>query len=161
MRESLAQFPKDDPRDLMFGTFTHAAMAATFVVETERWDLAEQLLPPAKAGETKAQTGGSPNPMQAYAVVAEIPAHFARGLAAAGRVACPKRNRAWPRCARKVRKKPSSSLRLRCAGIRIARVRSWASPRRRSEWRHSRSGQTLLPVRRAMAAGRCAVTGIA
>ncbi|MCI0624711.1 MAG: hypothetical protein L0387_24210 [Acidobacteria bacterium] len=85
MRESLAQFSKDDPRDLMFGTFTHAAMAATFVVETERWDLAEQLLPPAKAGEAKAQTGGSSNPMQAYAVVAEIPAHFARGLAAAAR----------------------------------------------------------------------------
>jgi tetratricopeptide (TPR) repeat protein len=85
MRESLAQFPKDDPRNLMFGTFTHAAMAATFVVKTAAWDAADQLLPPAKAGEAKAQTGGAPNPYQAYAVVAQIPAIFARGLAAAAK----------------------------------------------------------------------------
>ncbi len=84
MQESLAQFPKDDPRDLMFGTFTHASMAATFVVETEQWDAADQLLPPAKAGEAKAQTG-STNPYQAYVVVAQIPAIFARGLAAAAK----------------------------------------------------------------------------
>ncbi len=85
MRESLTQFPKDNPRDLLFGTFTHAAMAATFVVETERWDAADQLLPPAKASETKVQTGGTANPMQAYVVVAQIPAIFAHGLAAAAK----------------------------------------------------------------------------
>ena len=44
MRQSLAEFPKDDPRNLMFGTFTLANMAATFVVETAQWDTAEQWL---------------------------------------------------------------------------------------------------------------------
>ena len=31
MRQSLAEFPKDDPRNLMFGTFTYASMTAAFV----------------------------------------------------------------------------------------------------------------------------------
>ena len=44
MRQSLAEFPKDDPRNLMFGTFTLANMAATFVVETAQWDAVEQWL---------------------------------------------------------------------------------------------------------------------
>ena len=44
MRQSLAEFPKDDPRNLMFGTFTLANMAGTFVVETAQWDAAEQWL---------------------------------------------------------------------------------------------------------------------
>lgn len=85
MQDSLTQFPKDDSRDLLLGTFTHAAMAAAFVVETKRWDAADQLLPPAKAAEAKVQTGGTTNPMQAYVVVAYIPAIFAHGLAAAAR----------------------------------------------------------------------------
>jgi tetratricopeptide (TPR) repeat protein len=85
MREGLAQFPKDDPRDLMFGMFTHAAMAATFVVETERWDAAEQLLPPAKAGEAEGQAANVPEQFKAYIVVTQIPAIFARGLAAAAK----------------------------------------------------------------------------
>jgi tetratricopeptide (TPR) repeat protein len=83
MRESLALFPKDDTRNLMFGAFTHAAMAATFVAETERWDAAEQLPAPARAGDEKARPGGAPGPYQAYVVVAQIPEIFARGLAAA------------------------------------------------------------------------------
>ena len=83
MRKSLAQFPKDDLRNLMFGRFTHAAMAASLVVETEWWDAAEQLLPPAAVRESKAQASGNINPMQAYVVVAQIPAIFAHGLAAA------------------------------------------------------------------------------
>ncbi|MGH8772318.1 MAG: hypothetical protein ACREV2_14250, partial [Burkholderiales bacterium] len=85
MRDSLTQFPKDDPRNLMFGTFTHAAMAATFVAETAAWDAADQLLPQAEAGEAKPQPGGAPNPYQAYVVVAQTPAIFARGLAAAAK----------------------------------------------------------------------------
>ena len=87
MRQSLAEFPKDDPRNRVFGAFTHAGMAAAFVVETERWDAAEQLLglPQAKARDVKPQTGGSLNPAQAYAVVAQIPAIFTRGLAAAAK----------------------------------------------------------------------------
>jgi tetratricopeptide (TPR) repeat protein len=84
MRESLPAFSKDDPRNLAYGTFTLASMAASFLVETEQWDRAESLLPPpASTGDARKQTGGGSNPYQAYAVLAEIPAIFARGLAAA------------------------------------------------------------------------------
>ena len=63
MRQSLAEFPKDDPRNLMFGTFTYASMTAAFVAETERWDAAEHLLgsPQAKREDAKSQAGSSPN----------------------------------------------------------------------------------------------------
>ena len=83
MRQSLAEFPKDDPRNLMFGTFTYASMTAAFVAETERWDAAEHLLgsPQAKREDAKSQAGSSPN--LAYVVVPQIPAIFTRGLAAA------------------------------------------------------------------------------
>lgn len=83
MRQSLAEFPKDDPRNLMFGTFTYASMTAAFVAETERWDAAEHLLgsPQAKMEDAKSQAGGSPN--RAYVVVPQIPAIFTRGLVAA------------------------------------------------------------------------------
>jgi tetratricopeptide (TPR) repeat protein len=85
MRQSLAEFPKDDPFNLMFGTFTYASMTAAFVAETEQWDAAEQLLgsPHAKAEDSRSQAGSSPNLMQAYIVVPQIPAIFTRGLAAA------------------------------------------------------------------------------
>jgi hypothetical protein len=85
MRQSLAEFPKDDPFNLMFGTFTYASMTAAFVAETERWDAAEQLLgsPHAKAEDSRSQAGSSLNLMQAYIVVPQIPAIFTRGLAAA------------------------------------------------------------------------------
>ncbi|MGQ0811547.1 MAG: hypothetical protein ACT4OO_10030, partial [Nitrospiraceae bacterium] len=52
MHKSLAEFPKDDPRMLAYGAYTHASMAAEFVVETERWDAAERLLP-ATQGKAK------------------------------------------------------------------------------------------------------------
>ncbi|QBQ54759.1 tetratricopeptide repeat protein [Nitrosococcus wardiae] len=81
MGESLAQFPQDDPRNLIFGTFTHAAMAAIFVVETERWEAAEQLLP--KGGGIQAQTDSSSNPIQTNLAIVQTPAIFARALAAA------------------------------------------------------------------------------
>jgi tetratricopeptide (TPR) repeat protein len=85
MRQSLAEFPKDDPRNLMFGTFTNASMTATFVAETERWDAAEHRLdsPQAKMEDSQYKAGGSPN--LAYAVVPQIPTIFTRGLATAVR----------------------------------------------------------------------------
>jgi hypothetical protein len=85
MRQSLAEFPKDAPRNLMFGTFTYASMTAAFVAETEQWDAAEPLLdsPHAKAEDSKSQEGSSPAPMQAYVVVPQIPAIFTRGLQSA------------------------------------------------------------------------------
>ena len=83
MRQSLAEFPKDDPRDLMFGSFTYASMTAAFVAETERWDSAEHLLgsSQAKREDAKSQAGSSPN--LAYVVVPQIPAIYTHGLAAA------------------------------------------------------------------------------
>jgi hypothetical protein len=85
MRESLPNFPNDNPRTLAYGTFTLASMAAAFLVETEQWDRAESLLPalPAGLGEAGQQTGNGSNSSQGYAVLAQIPAIFARGLAAA------------------------------------------------------------------------------
>jgi hypothetical protein len=85
MRQSLAEFPKDDSRNMMFGTFTYTSMIAAFVAETERWDAAEQLLDstPAKAESTNSQEGSRPTPMQAYVVVPQIPAIFTRGLKSA------------------------------------------------------------------------------
>jgi hypothetical protein len=87
MRQSLAEFPKDDPRNLMFGTFTQANMAATFVVETERWDTAEQWLgsPQERAADSQPPTHTSSGAlsMQAYIGVTQAPAIFARGLAIA------------------------------------------------------------------------------
>jgi tetratricopeptide (TPR) repeat protein len=86
MRESLADFPKDDPRNLMFGTFTQAQMVAAFVTETERWQAAEQLFGgQAKTDEAGGQAGGVPDQFKAYFVVARIPAVFARGMAAAAK----------------------------------------------------------------------------
>src|SRR6266542_1872435 len=83
MRRSLAGFPKDDPH-LMFGTFTHAQMAATFVTETEKWDAAEQLLgQQTKVGDAKDHIVNVADQFKAYIVVAQIPAIFARGMAAA------------------------------------------------------------------------------
>ena len=85
MRQSLAEFPKDDPRNLMFGTFTHASMAATFVVETAQWDTAEQWLgaPQEQAAYSQSQTSSGAHSMQAGVGVTQAPAIFARGLAIA------------------------------------------------------------------------------
>jgi tetratricopeptide (TPR) repeat protein len=85
MRQSLAEFPKDDPRSQMFGAYTLANMAAALVVETEQWNRAESWLAPlqTQSGEVGAKTGGGHHPMRAYAVLARIPTLFAQGLAAA------------------------------------------------------------------------------
>jgi hypothetical protein len=82
MRQSLFNFPKDDPRDLMFAMFTHAQMAATYVVETGAWDFAEQLTTTPRA-RAEDQAGGDLNPSLAYSSLTQIPAIFARGFSAA------------------------------------------------------------------------------
>jgi hypothetical protein len=85
MRQGLFNIPKDNPRNLMFAMFTHAQIAATYVVETEAWDYAEQLVTPpqVKAAGAEDQAGGSSNPAQAYAPLVQIPAIFAHGFSAA------------------------------------------------------------------------------
>jgi hypothetical protein len=85
MRQSLAAFPKDDPRNLMFGTFTLASMAATFVVETAQWDAAERWLgsPQGQVTASQAQRSSGAHPRHADVGVTQAPAIFARGLARA------------------------------------------------------------------------------
>jgi tetratricopeptide (TPR) repeat protein len=83
MRRLLAEFGGDDPLMRIYATYTHASMAAAFVVETQRWDAAEELLPssPRKAAASRASSGT--NPYRAFAALAQAPVVFARGLAAA------------------------------------------------------------------------------
>jgi tetratricopeptide (TPR) repeat protein len=83
MRQSLPAFPADDQRMRTYGAYINASMAAAFVVETERWGAAAQLLAslPTPEGTTPAPSGT--NPYQAFAALTQTPALFARGLAAA------------------------------------------------------------------------------
>jgi hypothetical protein len=85
MRQSLAEFPKDDSRNLMFGSYTLANMAATFVVETAQWDAAEQWLglPREQAAASKSHTSSGAHTMQADVGVTQVPVIFAHGLATA------------------------------------------------------------------------------
>ncbi|MCC2662857.1 MAG: uncharacterized protein K0S35_779 [Geminicoccaceae bacterium] len=81
IRDNLAKVPQEDIRNQVYGAYIQATMAATFLVETEQWDEASELLGPQ---ETRAvpQTGTG-GPYQAFAALAETPAVFARGLATA------------------------------------------------------------------------------
>jgi tetratricopeptide (TPR) repeat protein len=84
MERSLAEMDPSDPRSLAFAALTHAQMAASTVIETERWDSAEPLSEETPPVPRDAQSAtGDINPFAAYAVVAEIPALFARGMAQA------------------------------------------------------------------------------
>jgi tetratricopeptide (TPR) repeat protein len=83
MDKSLAKFPEDNARNLMYDVYTRASMAAAFVVETERWDTAENLFSPPLETARDSRTSSGSNPYQAFAVLAHAPAIFANGLAAA------------------------------------------------------------------------------
>ena len=80
-RESLAGLPPDEVRGRVYGTHIQAAMAATFLVETGRWDEAGRILPPlGTRASPQLDTGG---PYQALAALSQAPAVFGHGLAAA------------------------------------------------------------------------------
>jgi tetratricopeptide (TPR) repeat protein len=85
MRRSLAEFPKNDMRNLMYGTYLEATMAASYVIETERWDAADQVLGSLVSEDTKPGAEAESNPYAALAAVARTPAIFAHGFAAAMR----------------------------------------------------------------------------
>ncbi len=74
----VAQVPRDDVRNRVYGAYTHTMMAATYVVETKQWDSAAALLP-APLPESAADGGQ----YEAFTALARAPALFARGLAAA------------------------------------------------------------------------------
>jgi tetratricopeptide (TPR) repeat protein len=81
VRDGLANMPKDDVRNQMYGAYIQATMTATFLVETKQWDAAPDLLPPEQRAPPQGNAGGGP--YQAFAALAQAPAVFARGLASA------------------------------------------------------------------------------
>jgi tetratricopeptide (TPR) repeat protein len=81
VREGLAKVPPDDARTQVYGAYIQATMAATFLVETERWAETPELLGPQEADAAPPAGGGGP--YQAFVTLAQTPAVFARGLAAA------------------------------------------------------------------------------
>jgi tetratricopeptide (TPR) repeat protein len=81
VRQALTEVPRDDARDQVYGAYIQATMAATFLVETERWAEAPELLGSQEA--EAAPQGAEGGPYQAIAALARTPAVFARGLAAA------------------------------------------------------------------------------
>lgn len=83
MRGSVAGFAKDDMQNLMYGMYLEATMAASYLIATEQWDAAGRILGPVAVGGAKERTGAESNPSEALALIAQTPAIFARGLAAA------------------------------------------------------------------------------
>jgi tetratricopeptide (TPR) repeat protein len=80
MRNSLAKVPQDDRRNQGHGAYLQAVMSATYLVETEQWAEAATLLPQQNSHAGSQQGSGS---YAALAALAQSPAVFARGLAAA------------------------------------------------------------------------------
>jgi hypothetical protein len=80
--DSVAKVPKNDMRNLVYGTYLQATMAATFLVASGRWTQAAELLPPQRTGAAPSPDAGG-GQYQAFAALAQAPAVFARGLAAA------------------------------------------------------------------------------
>jgi hypothetical protein len=83
MRKSLEKFPKDDARMLAYGVYTYASMVAEFVIETERWDTGEELLTAIQETAKDAKPAPDADSFQVLGALAQTPAIFARGLAAA------------------------------------------------------------------------------
>jgi hypothetical protein len=82
IRETLAGLPQDDARNRVYGAWVQATMAATFLVETRRWDEVDRILPP-QASRSGGSGGGQSDPYHAFAALGQAPAAFGRGLAAA------------------------------------------------------------------------------
>jgi tetratricopeptide (TPR) repeat protein len=82
IRESLAKVSRDDLRNQVYGAYIQATMAATFLLETERWAQIPELLGPEET-EVVPRAGHGGGPYQAFAALAQTPTVFARGLAAA------------------------------------------------------------------------------
>ncbi|WP_197036087.1 hypothetical protein [Fischerella sp. PCC 9605] len=93
MRKELAASSPNNPLQLYYGAYTYANMAAAFVVETERWDSANELFEPlqtlTKANSSAGATGQTKPPqpengaIQADLMSLQTLPIFVRGLAAA------------------------------------------------------------------------------
>jgi tetratricopeptide (TPR) repeat protein len=82
MRDSLAKVPQDDMRNQIYGASIQATMSATYLVETEQWDQAAELLP-SQSTPAGPQQGSDTSRYQAFVALAQSPVVFAHGLAAA------------------------------------------------------------------------------
>jgi len=85
MRQSLVDGPQDDQFFMGYGAFTYASMAAAFVIETERWELANEIFAPLQTNAALTAMASSPSPYQALAQYVQALEIFTRGLAAAHR----------------------------------------------------------------------------
>ncbi len=91
MRKALTETSADNSLQLYYFAYLYAQMAASFVVETERWGLAQELLQPLQIltqakppGTASADGGAPPSPfIQAAMVSLRALPVFVRGLAAA------------------------------------------------------------------------------
>jgi hypothetical protein len=82
MRDSLPQFSKDRPYNLLYGKYVEARMAAGYMIGTRQWEAADAVLGPSPAGDTAAQAGSSDD-ARLSARLARTPVLFAKGFAAA------------------------------------------------------------------------------
>ncbi len=83
MQKSLAEGPKNDPMFQGYGTFIYASMASAFVIETERWELADKLFGPLQKNTGLRSAAAKPGPFQALAKYVQALAIFAPGFSAA------------------------------------------------------------------------------
>ncbi|MGH8579058.1 MAG: hypothetical protein ACREVK_02685 [Gammaproteobacteria bacterium] len=83
MRKSLAEGPKDDPIFQGYGTFIYASMASAYIIESERWELANKLFTPLQKNPQLQSAAERPGPFQALAQYVQALAIFAPGFAAA------------------------------------------------------------------------------
>ena len=82
MQQSFATFPTEDVWNRAYGAYALATMAAAYVIETQQWDQADALLGPAPDPQG-AESARERGPNATLALLAQTPAVFARGLAAA------------------------------------------------------------------------------
>jgi tetratricopeptide (TPR) repeat protein len=82
MRDSLAKVPEDNKRSQAYGAYQQATMAATYLVETARWNEAAEVLSSQREGAGPQQDSAHGS-HEALAPLSQSPAVFARGLAAA------------------------------------------------------------------------------
>ncbi|MGH8533279.1 MAG: hypothetical protein ACREV1_11300, partial [Gammaproteobacteria bacterium] len=83
MQKSLGEGPKNDPMFQGYGSFIYAGMASAFVIETERWELADKLFAPLRENTELRSAAAKPGPFQALAKYVQALAIFTPGFSAA------------------------------------------------------------------------------
>ena len=125
------RLPVEEPFMRLYGAFLHASMAAAFVMDTARWDQATAVTAPlpAPAANATAPPSSAGNSYQALTALAQTPALFARGLAAAVQGA-PEAQQSLAEL-RTIQRSSRTKRYLGCPWARSWRCKHWRSPRRR------------------------------